>query len=140
MLDGKSREMGLGSLGLVSLSDARSRAQDARRLLQAGQDPIDVRDALRAEIRTAEAKSKLFSQCAADYLKAHRATWKNAKHEAQWESTLKTYCYPDPPAPGVWRDLPVSAIDSGLVLEVLEPIWKTKTETASRLRVSLLAV
>lgn len=134
MRDGKAREMGLGSLDVVTLSEARTKAQDARRLLQEGLDPIDSRDAARAQGRAADAKAKLFKQCAEEYIKGHRSGWRNAKHAAQWESTLKAYCYPDPPAAPVWRELPVSAIDTGLVLEVLEPIWKTKTETASRLR------
>lgn len=134
MRAGKAREMGLGPLSVVSLSDARTRAQEARRQLLEGQDPIDARDALRAAGKAADAKTKLFRQCAEDYIKAHKASWRNAKHAAQWESTLKAHCYPDPPAAPVWRDLPVSAIDTGRVLEVLEPIWKAKTETASRLR------
>lgn len=134
MLDGKAREMGLGPLDVVTLSEARTKAQDARRLLQEGLDPIDSRATARAQGRAADAKAKLFKQCAEEYIKGHRAGWRNAKHAAQWESTLKAHCYPDPPAGPVWRDLPVSAIDTGLVLEVLEPIWKTKTETASRLR------
>lgn len=134
MLAGTSREMGLGALHAVTLSRAREKAQEARGLLVEGKDPIETRDTLRAEGKASEAKSKLFPLCAAEYIKAHRTSWKNEKHAAQWESTLKVHCYPEAPAPGVWRDLPVSAIDSGMVLEVLEPIWKTKTETASRLR------
>ena len=69
-----------------------------------------------------------FDQCAAAYFKAHRAGWRNAKHAAQWETTLATYASP------VLGKLPVAAVDVGLVLKVLEPIWKPKNVTASRLR------
>jgi integrase len=69
-----------------------------------------------------------FRQCAEAYIEAHRPSWKNAKHAAQWPSTLETYVYP------VFGDSPVQAVDVGLIMRVLEPIWKTKTETASRLR------
>lgn len=134
MLDGKAREMGLGAVSDNTLAEARDKAQDARKVLERGMDPIEYRDALRAQGRAVAAKSKLFQHCAEEYIKAHRAGWKNAKHAAQWTSTLKAHCYPDLPEAPVWRDLPVSAIDTGKVLEVLEPIWKTKTETASRLR------
>ncbi|WP_421021498.1 phage integrase central domain-containing protein, partial [Klebsiella pneumoniae] len=58
----------------------------------------------------------------------HRAGWKNAKHAEQWANTLATYAYP------VFESLPVAAINTALVMRVLEPLWTSKTETASRLR------
>ncbi|MGA8550957.1 MAG: hypothetical protein WB678_12045 [Stellaceae bacterium] len=66
-----------------------------------------------------------FKQCAGAYIEAG---WKNPKHAAQWPSTLATYVYP------VFGGLPVQAVDVGLVMKVLEPIWVEKSETASRLR------
>lgn len=69
-----------------------------------------------------------FKQCAQAYIKAHEAGWKNDKHIAQWTSTLERYVYPTMGA------LPVAAIDTGLVMKCLEPIWTAKTETASRVR------
>lgn len=69
-----------------------------------------------------------FSQCAAAYIESHRASWSNAKHALQWETTLRTYAYP------VFGNLPVAAIDTALVVRALEPIWSVKPETASRLR------
>lgn len=69
-----------------------------------------------------------FDACAAAYIEAHRSEWKNPKHVQQWENTLSTYAYP------VLGGLPVSSIDEALVLKVLMPIWKEKTETATRLR------
>ena len=69
-----------------------------------------------------------FRQCAERYIAAHQAGWRNAKHTSQWRNTLATYAFP------VFGDLPVQAIDVGLVMKVVEPLWPTKTETASRLR------
>jgi integrase len=107
---------------------ARELAADARRLLLAGVDPIEDRRARNAGERIAAAKTKPFRECAEAYILAHRASWKNRKHESQWETTLETYCYP------VFGTLPVSKVDTTLVLKVLEPIWQAKAETASRLR------
>ncbi len=61
-------------------------------------------------------------------IRGHEAGWSNAKHADQWRNTLTTYAYP------VFGELPVDAVDAGLVMQVLEPIWATKTETATRLR------
>jgi integrase len=132
--NGKSREMGLGPLHTVSLSDARGKAADCRRSLLAGVDPIEARDAAKANLRLDASKARTFSDCAAAYIKAHRAGWKNAKHGSQWESTLDTYAAPKIGA------LPVQAIDTGLVMSVIEPIWTTKTETANRLRARIEAI
>jgi integrase len=75
-----------------------------------------------------------FRACAEAYMAAHQAGWRNAKHAAQWPSTLGTYVYP------VFGDLSVRAIDTGLVMKALEPIWQKKPETASRLRGRIEAV
>jgi integrase len=80
------------------------------------------------------AKAVTFRACAESYIAAHRAGWRNAKHGAQWGATLETYAYP------VFGDLPVQAVDTGMVVKVLEPIWAAKTETASRLRGRIEAV
>jgi integrase len=140
MLNGRSREMGLGPLALFSLQEARERALDARRLRHAGIDPIEARDAERAAKRISESKAITFHQCAEAYVKGHRAGWRNAKHAAQWEATLTTYADP------IIGALPVQAIDTALVMKVLEQeirdipgrsvaaLWQARPETASRLR------
>jgi integrase len=128
MLGGRPREMGLGPLALYGLQDARAKALDARRLRHEGVDPIDARKAARLRLRLDAAKAMTFKQCAEAYIKTHRAGWHNGKHVAQWEATLKTYAEP------VIGSLPVQAIDTALVLKVLEQIWTTKPETASRVR------
>lgn len=128
MLAGKAREMGLGAVADLSLAEARETATAARRLVKAGTDPIEARQATRITVRYEQARSMTFSQCAEAYIAAHEASWRNPKHRQQWRNTMATYCGP------VFGELPVDAIDLALVLKVLEPMWHTKTETASRLR------
>jgi integrase len=127
-LKGRTREMGLGSERIFSLAEARKRARAARQLLADGVDPIDHRDALRAQERLQKANSLSFEKCWEKYIAAHRAGWRNPKHVGQWENTLETYAGP------VIGKLPVQDVDTALVLRVLEPIWATKPETAGRLR------
>ena len=127
-IDGRPRHLGLGPLHSVSLAQARIRAADARRLLLDGHDPIATRHAARAAARLSAASTLTFDECADQYIAAHRSGWKNPKHAAQWLATLKTYASP------VFGALPVAAIDTGLVVRVIEPLWTTKPETAGRLR------
>jgi Arm DNA-binding domain len=128
MLGGRAREMGLGSLTAVTLAQARQKATDARSLRAAGIDPIEAKRASAAAVTLATAKAMTFRQAGTAYIEAHRAGWRSAKHVGQWGSTLATFAYP------IIGALPVHAVDTGLVLKVLEPLWSTKTETASRLR------
>lgn len=131
---GRARKMGLGPASLkdgdgkITLADARQMAADARKLLVQGIDPIQERADRKAAQAAETAKALTFKECAGSYIEAHKAGWKNAKHADQWEATLKTYAYP------VIGHLPVQAIETAHVMKVLEPIWKTKTETASRVR------
>lgn len=138
MLAGKSREMGLGALADVSLSDARAAATEARKLVKSGIDPLAQREANREAARVAAAlaaaKAMTFKECAERFIEAHKAGWKNEKHATQWPNTLRDYAYP------VFGELPVQDVDIPLVLKVLEPIWSTKTETASRVRGRIEAV
>ena len=128
MLNGRPRWMGLGPLHTVSLAEARKRAAEFRLQRHDGIDPIDARRAERLETRLNAAKALTFRDCAARYIASHRAGWRNPKHAAQWEATLATYAGP------VMGGLSVQAIDTALVLKVLEPIWTTKPETAGRVR------
>jgi len=127
VLNGRAREMGLGSLRTFGLRDARDRAEKCRQLLADGIDPIENRKAGRQDQLLSAARIVTFGQCCEKYIEAHRSGWKNVKHGAQWEATLNTYCK-------VLWPLDVASIDTALVMKCLEPIWKTKTETASRVR------
>jgi integrase len=132
--NGRRKEMGLGPLRSVDLAGARAKARDCRSLLLAGRDPLEERRAA-ARAQCAEAaKSTTFDQCAAAYIAAHRAAWKNQKHIGQWQATLAQYASP------MIGALPVAAVDTGLVVKVLGPIWNGKTETAKRLRGRLEAI
>lgn len=129
--DGKRRNMGLGSLAAVGLSEARKLALDARQQVHHPTTPVDpvaVRRAQVNERRLAKAREMTFEECATACIDAKRHEWKNPKHIAQWMSTLETYAYP------FMGKLPVNSIDTDLVVKCLQPIWTTKTETAARLR------
>ncbi len=125
---GKLHEMGLGPFHTIGLADARQRAQDCRKARLDGRDPIAERKAARLAAKLDAAKAMTFRACAERYIAAHRAGWRNAKHAAQWTATLDTYVYPS------FGGLPVQAVDVGLVLKAVEPIWASKPETASRVR------
>ncbi len=125
---GKERRHGPGSFLYVSLQNARIAAEHCRKLRRQGIDPIDHKRQLEATRRLEDAKGITFRECALAYIKSHKAGWKNSKHASQWHNTLETYAFP------VIGKLSVQDIDVGLVLKVLEPIWLTKTETATRVR------
>jgi hypothetical protein len=133
-LDGRAREMGLGPVHAIPLAEARKRAADCRRMRVDGVDPIEARSAHRGWKKLEATKAITFDACAAAYIEAHKAGWKNAKHHDQWRNTLSSYASP------VFGSLPVQAVDLTLVMAALEPIWQTKPETASRLRGRIEAV
>lgn len=124
----RERWMGIGPVHTFSLADARERALRARQQLIDGIDPVDERRAKKAALALEAAKTMSFQECAIAYFDSHERKWRNAKHRQQFLSTLKHYAFPK------FGKLTVSAIDTGLVLSVIEPIWKEKTETANRVR------
>lgn len=121
---GKARDMGLGPLHTVSLAQAREDAAEIRRARLRGADPLAQRRAAEA----ARAGIPTFRVAAETYIADHKAGWKNAKHAQQWTNTLETYAFQ------VMGDKPVDQIATEDVMGVLQPIWTTKTETASRVR------
>ncbi|NCC03962.1 MAG: DUF4102 domain-containing protein [Proteobacteria bacterium] len=125
---GKAQAMGLGPLHAVSLADARTKAADCRKLLAAGLNPLEAKKTEEVQARIAAAKGTTFETCAKAYIEAHKAGWKQERHAKQWDQALAKHAYP------VMGNLPVDAIDTALVMKVLEPIWQKKTETAKRLR------
>lgn len=134
MISRKAREMGLGKYPDVTLAEARARASEFRKLKSQGQDPIEQRNAVNRSIAIAAAKAVTFRAAAKSYIDGNREGWRNAKHAAQWEATIKTYADP------LLGNLSVQDIDVAIILKVLEPIWKTKPETASRLRGRIEAI
>jgi integrase len=126
-LDGRARWMGLGPAADITLAEARDAAREARRKLLEGIDPLDHREHEKAS-RREKADVLTFQQTAERYIKAREAGWKNEKHAAQWGATLAAYAYPK------FGPVRVSAVTVGHVMEALEPIWRDKPETASRVR------
>jgi integrase len=133
-VDKKANQMGLGKYPSVSLAEARIEAEKYRKLVQQGISPISYREAERSASQAAIKRVWTFKECAKAYIDAHSPSWKNPKHRAQWPSTLKRYVYP------TLGNHSAEDIDVGLVMEVLEPIWHTKTETATRVRGRIEAV
>lgn len=117
---GRRREMGLGPVPLIGLADARDRAQTARRQLLDGIDPIDARRTV------VSASARTWGAAVSDFIAARKAEWKSCAQESQWRQSLADY--------GPAADLPVSSIDTRVVLSCLRAIWTTKTETATRVR------
>lgn len=124
----KRRDMGLGGYPDVPLAEARAAARSARATVKGGTDPIAEARAKRSALMASQAAALTFEQCAAKYIASQKAAWKNEKHVQQWENTLRTYAYPHIGA------ILVQDIALPNVLDVLKPIWETKTETASRVR------
>ncbi len=125
-LRGKRHEIGLGSIKNKILSEAAKAAEEYNEKKKQGIDPKTHKITLQ---RTADTTAEwTFKRCVDKYIETHSPAWKNSKHISQWENTLETYAVP------VFGHLPVDQVNTALVLEVLEPIWHTKTETASRLR------
>ena len=134
MLGGKSRDVGLGAAGLGGISLAAARdARDALRIkVKAGTDPLEERqrkaaDAI-AEAQIAEVAGITFRSVSEIYMESNWDSWRNDKHRHQWKSTMATYVYP------VIGDLPVAEVGTTHVLQILEPMWRSKSETASRVR------
>lgn len=128
MVGGKRREMGLGGYPDVTLAGAKDKARIARDKIDNGIDPLAERLSNKSALAAAVASTMTFSQAAEKYINAHEAGWKNAKHADQWNNTLTQYAFP------IIGKIAVADVDTPHIMRVIEPIWLTKTETASRLR------
>ena len=124
----KQREMGLGSQSVIGLAEARELAREQKRLVTLGADPIEQRKLIQKSKALEQARYVTFQEVAEACIEAKSHEWRNAKHAQQWSNSLKQYAYP------VLGELPLSDISTDLVLKVVEPIWISKTETASRVR------
>ena len=132
---GKMREMGLGPATgrtAVKLAAARARAHELHMMVRVGRDPLAERDAEKTKADADAAKAKAgtitFAQVADMYIAAHEASWRSPRHRQQWRSSLRDYVLP------VLGEQPIGSVDAGAVLKILEPLWRDKTETASRVR------
>lgn len=120
-VDGKRRDFGLGSLSIVTLTEAREKAREYRRLIAQGIDPV-------AEKKREKIVIPTFRAAAEQVHAEHKASWKNGKHQVQWITTLETYAYP------FIGDRLVNDIEGPQIRKALLPIWLSKPETARRLR------
>jgi integrase len=152
-MGGEQRDMGLGAAREVTLAKARELANIARGEVQDGLDPIEKRQDRKLEERAAVSEQMTFKECAEQYIAANESGWRNAKHRAQWKSTFNDTRRGKKLFPALTtpiNDVPVRRLGtfgkdalahSGqlasatrLVLQCIEPVWATKTETASRAR------
>ncbi len=125
----KRIEMSLGPTSLVNITQAKALTLKHRVALLEGRCPLRERQAEQAARRAQHAPKAPSCRKAFDlYLAAHEGAWRNPKHRQQWQNTIETYAYP------ILRDLPVSGITTAEAMQILEPIWRKKTETASRVR------
>lgn len=135
-LNGRRREMGLGSLDTLTVAKARAAAEELRGELRKGVDPLAARqaealtrqEAAAAVLKERELARMSFRSVAEAYISAHSVAWRNAKHSQQWPNSLKAYVYP------LIGDLPVRDVTTKEVLEILTPLWTSKPETARRVR------
>lgn len=128
MIGGKRRSIGLGPYPEVSLAAAREAAREAKARIALGNDPIEDRRAARAALEAAQRRGLVFKDAVDRCLEVKLEEFRNEKHQKQWRSSLDTYAVPE------IGNMLVGEIEVRDVLRVLEPIWGTKTETASRLR------
>jgi integrase len=128
MVGSRRRDMGLGAYPAVTLAQAREKARDARARIERGEDPILARERVQSALKAEQARIVTVEAAAAKFIASKQAEWKNAKHGLQWHATLAQYVFP------VIGGLHVGDVTQAHVLRILEPIWTTKTETASRVR------
>lgn len=128
MVGGKRREIGLGSYPSVSLKEAHEKAQIKRNEIEKGIDPVLARKEAASRLRADQSLEVTFEDAAKRFIEAKAHEWKNVKHSSQWKNTLAEYVYP------VLGKMMVRHVTRDHVMQVLDPIWVTKTETASRVR------
>jgi integrase len=125
-IDHRERVMGLGSARVLSLAEARAAANEARKLLAAGFDPLEQRRTDRMAAAAAALHRATFKQCLDGFLASHGDRWR-AKHLTQWRNSMATYAK-------ALDGVAVADIDVGIVLRVIEPEWKRAPQTLDRVR------
>lgn len=128
VMGGKRCQIGLGGYPAVTLAQAREKARDTREAIEQGRNPIAERATARSALAAQHGSLITFAEAAAKFITSKSAEWSNSKHAAQWGATLETYAYP------TIGKVHVRDVTLAHVVKILEPIWTTKTETASRVR------
>ena len=129
---GKSKELGLGSVRDVPLAEARKQRDRTRVMIFKGLDPIIEKQKKLLQMK--RSLNQTFEWAANEYINTMEIQWKNIKHRMQWRSTLKTYAYP------IIGETPLNQIATQHIINILKPIWSTKTETATRVRQRIEAI
>jgi integrase len=132
--DGKLIDLDPAPFPYIPLADSRQKATDHLRQRHEVIDPLAAKAAQRQAQRLSATKGRTFREVAEEFIGRNEAGWRNAKHRQQWRNTLATYVYP------YLGELPVATIDAGLVVQALDPIWREKPETATRVRGRIEAV
>lgn len=127
-LNGRRREMGLGSFPTISLGAAREAASEARKLISAGTDPIEAHRSRRLQKKLDAVRGIGWDDALTQFLDSHESGWKNKKHRQQWRNTLDAY------AKTVLSAVPIASVGISEITKILDPIWTSKPETASRVR------
>lgn len=134
MVGGKRRDMGLGGFPDVTLSGAKEAARAARLKIREGIDPILESRQAKSALKVANEKAVTFEWCADAFITSKEREFKNLKHRKQWRVTLETYAFP------IIGKMIVADVERAHIIKILEPIWQTKTETATRVRGRLESV
>ncbi len=124
-INGKTREIGLGKYPFTTLKDARQKLFNIKKMIYDGIDPLE----LKKESQLQKQKKKItFQEMCEEFINAFQVEWTNKKQKQQWTNTLKTYAYP------IIGKLPLDKINNKHICKILNPIWNTKHETATRVR------
>lgn len=126
--NGKRHELGIGRFPDILPKEARQIAQEARSLIAKGENPLAKKMADKAERKAFETKQITFKDFALSCIKDKKSEWSSDKHAAQWFYTLEKFAFP------IIGDMSLDKIDTDHILRILTPIWKSRTQTASRLR------
>jgi len=126
--NGKRHELGIGPFPDLLPKEARQIAQEARNLIAKGENPLTSRFAQKAQRKASESKKIIFRDFALTCIEDKQSEWSSDKHAAQWTYSLEKFAFP------IIGDMALDEIDTDDILKILTPVWKSKTETASRLR------
>jgi len=126
--NGKRHELGIGPFPDISPKEARQIAQEARTLIAKGENPLTSKIAQKAQFKALERKKITFRDFALTCVEDKQSEWSSDKHAAQWTYSLEKFAFP------IIGEMALDEIDTDDILKILTPIWKSKTETASRLR------
>jgi integrase len=124
----KRRNIGLGPFPEVSLASARDKASTSKEMIVNGLDPVEEKNAIKRALITSQLSQITFDIAARDYIKMKAKEFRNPRQEQQWTNSLATYASPH------IGSMPVSEIELSHIKSVLDPIWETKTDTATRVR------